>query len=59
MTNQLKKGDEIITAGGLLGKIHSLDEQYIHLNLVPSEIEIIIQRSSVNTVLPKGSLKAL
>jgi preprotein translocase subunit YajC len=54
----LKKGDEIITTGGILAKVVSLDEQYIKVS--PAEgIEIHLQKGAVSTVLPKGTLKSL
>lgn len=53
---ELKKGDEIVTSGGILGKIAHIDEQFIRLE-VASGVEITIQRSSVGAVLPKGTLK--
>ncbi|MBA2650050.1 MAG: preprotein translocase subunit YajC [Legionella sp.] len=55
---RLKKGDEVITSGGMLGKIVSLDDQYIRVS--PAEgIEISLQKSAVVTVLPKGTLKSI
>lgn len=54
----LKKGDEIITAGGMLGKVVSLDEQYIRLS-VSQGAEIVLQKSSVATVLPKGTIESI
>lgn len=58
LINRLKKGDEIITSGGMLAKIVSLDDQYIKISLAEG-VEISIQKSAVITVLPKGTLKAL
>lgn len=58
LINNLKKGDEIITVGGILGKVVNIDDQYIKLSLAEG-VEIIIQRHAVNTVLPKGTLKSL
>lgn len=58
LITKLKKGDEIITSGGVLGKISSLDEQYIKVSIADG-VEINLQRSAVNVVLPKGSLKSL
>ncbi len=58
LVSNLKKGDEIITAGGILGKVVSLDEQYIKVS--PSQgVEIVLQRSSVTTVLPKGTIESI
>ena len=53
----LSKGDEVVTNGGMLGKITGVSEQYVTLE-VADNVELKIQRQSVATVLPKGSLKA-
>ncbi|MBA2656327.1 MAG: preprotein translocase subunit YajC [Tatlockia sp.] len=58
LVGNLKKGDEIVTSGGILGKVVSIDEQYIKLALSEG-VEISIQRGAVSTVLPKGTLKSL
>ena len=58
LTEKLKKGDEIITSGGMLGKVVSLEEQYIKVS-VADGVEITLQRGAVSTVLPKGTLKSL
>lgn len=54
----LKKGDEIITSGGLLAKVVSIEDQYIKISLAEG-LEISLQRSAVSTVLPKGTIKSL
>jgi preprotein translocase subunit YajC len=54
----LKKGDEVVTSGGILAKVVSLDDQYIKLAIADG-VEISIQRSAISTVLPKGTLKSL
>lgn len=58
LISNLKKGDEIITAGGMLGKVVNLDEQYIRLS-VAQGAEIVLQKSSVTTVLPKGTIESI
>ncbi len=58
LVGKLKKGDEIVTAGGILGKVTSLDEQYIKIS-VSEGVEVSLQRSAISSVLPKGTLKAL
>ncbi|MBA2652492.1 MAG: preprotein translocase subunit YajC [Tatlockia sp.] len=58
LVGNLKKGDEIITSGGILGKVVTIDEQYIKLALAEG-VEISIQRGAVSSVLPKGTLKSL
>jgi preprotein translocase subunit YajC len=54
----LAKGDEVVTIGGLLGCIALLTDQYIVIS-VADTVEVIIQKSSVANVLPKGTLKSL
>ena len=56
MIDALAKGDEVATAGGMLGKVTKLGDSYVSLE-VASGVELQIQRSAVVQVLPKGSLK--
>ncbi len=56
MIDALAKGDEIATAGGMLGKVTKLGDSYVSLEIA-SGVEIQIQRSAVVQVLPKGSIK--
>tara|TARA_B110000503_G_C7095876_1_gene391570 strand:- start:568 stop:987 length:420 start_codon:yes stop_codon:yes gene_type:complete len=56
MIEALAKGDEVATAGGVLGKVTKLNEGYLSLE-ISSGVEIQIQRSAVVQVLPKGSIK--
>jgi preprotein translocase subunit YajC len=58
MVESLQKGDEVITAGGVLGRISKIGEAYITLEIAPNT-EISIQRAAVQTLLPKGTLKTL
>lgn len=58
LVSNLKKGDEIVTAGGILAKVISIDDQYLRVSLNEG-VEILLQRSSVSSVLPKGTLKSL
>src|SRR3990167_9994828 len=53
---KLKKGDEVITSGGLLAKVVSMDEHYVKVSIAEG-VEITLQRHAVSTVLPKGTLK--
>ncbi len=52
----LQKGDEVITTGGALGKVVKLTEQYVTLEL-SANVQVTFQRSAVQAVLPKGTLK--
>lgn len=56
MIEALQRGDEVVTAGGVLGRISKLNENYVTLE-VASNVEIQVQRPSVQLVLPKGTLK--
>ena len=56
MIDALAKGDEVVTLGGLLGKVAQLDENQVSLE-VASGVQVRVQRSAVAQVLPKGSLK--
>ena len=54
MIEALAKGDEVATAGGLLGKVSRLGEGYLTLEIAPG-VEVQLQRSAVVQVLPKGT----
>jgi len=57
MVEAIGKGDEIVTNGGVLGKIIDMGEQYITVEIADG-VNIKLQRHAIATVLPKGSLKA-
>ncbi len=56
MIEALAKGDEIVTAGGLLGKVSKIGDAYIGVELACG-VEVQMQRNAVVQVLPKGTLK--
>ena len=56
MIEALAKGDEIVTGGGILGKVTKLGDGYLSLEIA-NGVEIQVQRSAVIQVLPKGSIK--
>ncbi len=56
MIDALAKGDEVVTAGGLLGKVSKIGDSHIGLELAAG-VEVQLQRSAVVQVLPKGTLK--
>jgi preprotein translocase subunit YajC len=55
MIEALAKGDEVVTAGGLLGKVSKLGETYVSIEAGGSEL--MVQRTAVVQVLPKGTIK--
>jgi len=58
MIEALQKGDEVITAGGVLGRITKLSDGYISLEIAPNT-EIAVQKSAVQVLLPKGTIKSV
>ena len=62
MLESLKKGDEVVTAGGIVGKITKVGESYITLEVARAgegAIEMHLQKSAVQTLLPNGTMKAI
>ena len=58
MIDALAKGDEVITAGGLVGKITKISDAYLSLEIAPNT-EINVQRAAVQMLLPKGTIKSI
>ena len=58
MISSLEMGDEIVTAGGILGKVSKITDQYIELS-ISDNTKIKIQKTSISAVLPKGTLKSI
>ncbi|MCX8017902.1 MAG: preprotein translocase subunit YajC [Rhodocyclaceae bacterium] len=62
MVEALAKGDEVVTQGGIAGKIVKVGENYITLEvaeLKEAPVEILVQKQAVGALLPKGTLKNL
>ncbi len=58
MLAAMAKGDEVVTSGGIVGKITKVGEAYVGVE-VADGTEITVQKSSVSTILPKGTIKSL
>ncbi len=58
MMSALAKGDEVVTAGGIVGRIAKLHDQFVTLT-VGENVELHMQKSSIVTVLPKGTIKSI
>ena len=56
MIDALAKGDEVVTTGGMLGKISKIGETFLTVEIA-SGVEIQVQRGAVVQVLPKGTVK--
>ncbi|NCW89723.1 MAG: preprotein translocase subunit YajC [Rhodocyclales bacterium] len=58
----LQKGDEVITQGGLTGKVTAIGDNYVKIEVGSNSagaVEITVQRPAIGIVLPKGSLNSL
>jgi preprotein translocase subunit YajC len=58
MMEALAKGNEVVTAGGVLGKVTKISDLYITLE-ISSGAELVVQKNSITMVLPNGTLKSL
>lgn len=58
MLAAMAKGDEVVTNGGLVGKVTKVGEAYVGVE-VSEGTEITVQKSAVTTILPKGTIKSL
>lgn len=58
MMDALAKGDEVVTTGGVLGKVTKVADGYVTLEIAEGT-EIVVQKGAVSTLLPKGTIKAL
>ncbi len=56
MVEALAKGDEVVTAGGMLGRVNSLNENFVGVEIA-SGVEVQLQRQAIVQVLPKGTMK--
>ncbi len=56
MIGELAKGDEVLTNGGLAGRIDALDDSFITLEIA-ANVKVRVQRQAISAVLPKGTLK--
>jgi preprotein translocase subunit YajC len=62
MVEALNKGDEVVTAGGMVGKITEIADQYVTLQVATvngQPVQVSMQRAAVQTLLPKGTVKSL
>ncbi|MDR2366052.1 MAG: preprotein translocase subunit YajC [Zoogloeaceae bacterium] len=57
LVESLQKGDEVVTQGGLAGRISKLGENYVALEAI-SGAEVLVQRAAIVLALPKGTLKS-
>ncbi len=58
MMEALAKGDEVVTAGGIVGRLTKVTDAYVSLEIAEGT-EILVQKNAVATLLPKGTIKTL
>ena len=58
MLDALEKGNEVVTAGGIVGRISKLTDQYATIEVAPN-VEMTVQRGAISQLLPKGTIKSL
>lgn len=58
LLESLSKGDEVVLNGGLMGRVTRVDEQYAAIEISPN-VEVKVQKASIASSLPKGTLKAI
>ena len=56
MTEALSKNDEVVTTGGIAGKVTKIDESFAMVKIAEG-VEVQVQRSAIGSLLPKGSVK--
>jgi preprotein translocase subunit YajC len=56
MVDALQKGDEVVAAGGVLGRVTKVADNYVSIEIA-DKVEIKVQRPAVQLVLPKGTIK--
>ncbi len=57
MVSALAKGDEVVTNGGIAGRVEEVGEAFLTVEIAPN-VKVRVQKGSISQVLPKGSLKA-
>ena len=58
MVDALQRGDEVVTAGGEVGRVSKIYEQYVGVELAEN-VEVTVQKTAIQTVLPKGTIKSI
>ncbi|MBI3902637.1 MAG: preprotein translocase subunit YajC [Nitrosomonadales bacterium] len=58
MISALQKGDEVVVSGGMLGRVGKVDDNYVSVE-ISDGVTVLVQKSAVQTVLPKGTIKSI
>jgi preprotein translocase subunit YajC len=54
----LEKGDEVVTAGGIVGQVNKVEDDFVKIQ-VADNMELRVQKTAIGATLPKGTLKSL
>ncbi len=57
MVSELKVGDEVVTNGGIVGKITEVDESFVTVNIAKG-VDVQLQKQAVSSLLPKGTIES-
>lgn len=57
MVEALQKGDEVVTGGGVLGRVTKVGDNYVSLEIA-ANVEVQVQKPAIQTLLPKGTIKS-
>jgi preprotein translocase subunit YajC len=58
MLGNLAKGDEVVTNGGVVGKVREIGENFVQVEIA-DKVEIKVQKAAISSVLPKGTMSSL
>ncbi len=58
MINALQKGDEVVTSGGIVGKVTKVTDTFVNVEIAENT-EITVQKHAIQSVLPKGTIKSI
>ena len=58
MIDAIEKGNEVVTSGGIVGRVSKLNDQFVTIEVAPG-VEMTLQRQAISQLLPKGTIKAL
>jgi len=56
MVSELQKGEEVVTSGGILGKVTRVNDDFVTLEIA-NDISLNVQKSAIQTIMPKGTIK--
>jgi preprotein translocase subunit YajC len=58
LINNIQKGDEVVTAGGVLGKVDKVSDDFVVIN-VAEDVNITTQKSAIANIVPRGTIKSI